>query len=159
MRHLLLLSLFLASCNQYYHTDYMQGHHVFNNVDPKIQVYFDKFTAKTGVSMTGITAGFLDLPSGIGGECVFSGQYREIRIDPTYWKQIEWNDTLLEQLIEHESGHCALYLEHISDVAPNGQPLSIMNPTAFSQFQSIYLKYRMSDYIKALLSNKPISYP
>ena len=153
---LLSIALMMSACSR---SDYVQDTDMFNSVDPKLQIYFDRFTADTGVSTSGITGGFTDLSSNIVGECVYNGSYREVRIDNTYWSQISTNDILMEQIVLHELGHCALSLGHIPDLAPNGQPLSIMNPYVFSPLQGIYLKSRETDYITALVNNVPISYP
>jgi hypothetical protein len=157
MKKLLLSLLLLTACSP--HQDYIQDVNIFTSVDPQLQVYFNRYTAKTGLSTAGVTGGFIAIPSGVAGMCVYNSVSNEVRIDPAYWASIQNNDILLEQLVFHELTHCVLHLGHIYDVAPNGQPLSIMYPVAFNATQGIYLQSRETDYISAMIGNVPITYP
>jgi len=134
---------------------------MFGGVDPKIQVYFDRFKAETGRDPNFITAGFTTLieADNFVGECIKDDYQAEIRIDPVYWASIENVDILKEQLVFHELGHCVLNLGHIPEVNPyTGQPLSIMYPAVFNLEEGMNLEANETEYVKALVENKPITY-
>jgi len=150
---MLCACLFLVGCS-----DLIEDVNMFHNVDPKIQVYYDRFTLQTGIPISNITAGFTPL-SIYAGECVYNSVSHEIRIDPTYWSSIDSDDILKYQIVAHELGHCRLGLAHIPAVSytiPDFQPLSIMNPYVFNVTQGAYLEDHILEYINALVSNKPI---
>ena len=175
MKYLVPFLLLLAACGQQAN-DIINDPAIFTGVDPQLQVYFNRFSSKTGASSGGITAGFIALPNGIAGECVTDGPYREIRMDPGYWATLTtqtYSDLLKEQLSFHELGHCALgimyHTNNCSDgtTAPDGtlsscnhgttQPLSIMNWMAFNYgSQIIYYSNNEPEYVSALVQNVPI---
>ena len=109
-------------------------------VDPQLQPYFGRFEQKIGVSAGDISAEFADTTKEVNplGEMVavctiYTDGSRIIQVDAIYWATLA--DGQREQLVFHELGHCALYLQHtpgnISGGAMNGCPISIMNPYAF----------------------------
>jgi hypothetical protein len=180
MKTLLVLTtvLFLAGCGSQ-QSDILEEPPMFSGVDPQIKTWFDTFTSESGVSTAGISAGFTALPNGIAGECVWGGVYNEVRMDTSYWVVLT-NDGFggserMKQLVYHELGHCALFLQHINEcsdgtTAPDGtisscnqghsQPMSIMNWMAFSDVQAIGFVNSNAKYVNALKANQPIgSYP
>jgi hypothetical protein len=173
MRYIVLLLSFLSlACGQQQRSDITQASPMFSGVDPVLQVYLDRFTADTGVSTSGITAGFTDLGGNLDGECVMDGQgHREIRIDQSDYNQMSGNDALVEQLVYHELGHCALYLQHInvcdtdglmtdpadaSKTQCDGQPMSVMNWESFSGAQIQVYQANREAYIKALVDDASV---
>lgn len=172
----LLSILALIGCGQ--QSDVVQDTNIFTSVDPQLQPYFDQFAQLTGTSTSGITAGFTSLGSNVAGECVFDGPYREVRIDPNAWNTYGWTNDQKQQLLAHELGHCALYLQHINNCAslsdPNGQivyvdgtmspcnqgngsPSSIMNWMMFNSLQASYfVTVNQAQYYQYLKLNAPI---
>jgi hypothetical protein len=147
--------LMLSACGP---SDVVQDIDIFHGVDPRIQVYFTRFESKTGVGTYGITAGFTTL-NGLAGECVQNGMQREVRIDSSYWTQINYDDSQMEQLIFHELGHCALGLGHIPTYVISLRfnsyiQGSIMNPYAFGP--TTWYAYYESYYVDALIHNTTI---
>jgi hypothetical protein len=166
---LLILSALLIGCAQQ-PNDWINDEPMFTGVDAQIQPYFDYFTAQTGVQTGKITAGFYTLPSPIAGECVWGGLFNEVRIDPDTWYASNLNNDQRQQLISHELGHCALFLQHINNCSDGtnsatsfcqAQPLSIMNWAMFSQNQIFRLKNPSTNeglYYQALIGNVPVIY-
>ena len=172
LRIISLLSLLgiITACGQ--QNDFNQSNPLFTGVDYELQPYFDQFTALSGVSTGTITGGFLTLSGNIAGECVWGGAWNEVRIDPDDWSN--YNNDEKQQLISHELGHCALYLQHINNcsdgtTAPDGTesscnstsslypyPLSIMNWQMFNQQQASYLTSNSTQYYQYLKLNLPI---
>src|ERR1700677_3866912 len=125
VKYLIPILLFLGACGPQ-GNDIINDPSIFTGVDPKIQVYFDRFKGATGVSCSGITSLFVALPGNIVGECVIDGPYREIRMDPSYWANMsaQYNEDLLkEQLSFHELGHCALgFMRHTNNCSDGSNP-------------------------------------
>jgi hypothetical protein len=148
--------------------DLVQDSPMFSSIDPQLQVYFNYFSEQTGVPSSSITAGFIDLPPTIAGECIWGGAWNEVRIDPSKWQNYNWTEAQKQQLISHELGHCALFLNHINNcsdgtTAPDGTvsscnegisvPLSIMNWQMFNSDQAALINQKYYDF---LINNKPI---
>ena len=159
MRALLFLFLACGGCAS-------PSEQLFHNVDPELQQYFNVFTERTGANTLGITAGFINLDDDLAGECIWGGTYNEVHIDPKSWAR--WSQSQRQQLISHELGHCALFLQHINNCSdgtnpPDGTestcntgigiPLSIMNWQMFTNSQSLQIDQRYYDYLKL---NQPV---
>lgn len=162
-----LIALMAVSCAS--SNDLVQDSPMFNAIDPQLQVYFNYFSEQTGVPDGSITAGFVSLPPTIAGECIWGGAWNEVRIDPDKWANYNWTEAQKQQLVSHELGHCALFLNHINNcsdgtTAPDGtlsscnlgqsMPLSIMNWQMFDADQAASIGQNYYDF---LLLNKPIN--
>lgn len=167
MKYWLALALFSVGCAP--RPDFYQAPPMFSTIDSELQPYFDYFTAQTGVPTTALTAGFTSLDGNAAGECVWAGNYNEVRIDATAWFTYNYSHDQKQQLISHELGHCALFLQHINNCSDGtnsatstcqAQPLSIMNWTMFNQNQIFRLKFGSNEglYYQALKANQPVSY-
>lgn len=118
--------------------------------DPELKVYFDRFTASTGISIPGYL-GIRFAESIEGGE---DAGY----CDPLTWQifisRVGWDrlssDSSHEQLVYHELGHCLLRLAH-TKVVIGGCPSSIMYPAVFGQAKC-YLDHRAA-YLNELIHN------
>jgi hypothetical protein len=170
MNHLLvLIACSLMGCAQG-PNDILEAPPMFTDVDPELQSYFDNFQSFSGgVSVAGITAGFTTLPNHVAGLCVWGGTYNEVRISDELWNAIPgWTVNQKQQLVSHELGHCALFLQHINNcsdgtTAPdgtesscnegNGMPLSIMNWQMFTAPQADQINGTYYEYLKL---NEPI---
>ena len=104
-------------------------------VDPQLQPYFQAFENDIGVSTAGISAQFAtpQLTSPLGeviGECqIWSDGTRLIQIDPGFWATTSQLGRM--QILVHELGHCAMYMQHITSLLTTGCPTSIMYPIFF----------------------------
>ena len=164
MKNIILISVLglgLVGCG--HRSDNYQDISKFKNVDATLKPYFDTFTARTGVQTAGITAGFVDSTE-YAGVCVQSGPQSEVRIDNVAWNTS--SEVARQQLIDHELGHCALYLAHnnaclqgdgsitnpsdASKTTCAGQPLSIMNWQMFYNFQYTVMVSHLAQYYYAL---------
>lgn len=148
MKHLIeILSLVLAGCGQGVYS-----------VDPDFQVYVDSFSqasqmySTSPVDTSNLVIHYGDLStsvSAVEGSHV-AGLCQEalaptITIDPVQWKLLRDNEQ--EELVFHELGHCLLHRAHTSEVDQYGNPLSIMNPVLFSNYE-----YRRAMLLKELFN-------
>lgn len=172
MNHLMFMTVcLLLGCAQG-PNDILEESPMFTDVDPGLQQYFDEFqTPSGGVSIKGITAGFTELENGVAGLCVWGGVYNEVRIDKNDWDNTGWSEAQKQQLVSHELGHCALFLQHINNcntngvitnppdaqkVSCNGIPGSIMNWQMFNWSQAQNLSDNPGTYYEYLKLNQPI---
>lgn len=99
-------------------------------VDPKLQVYMDRFSQDIGVDVSYIDAKFGTLEGITVGVCKQGAFLSEITIDRGYWDFTTASDR--EELVMHELGHCALNLNHNEGRIPvTNCPISIMFPYVF----------------------------
>lgn len=108
-------------------------------VDPALAPYLTSFETNIGASAAGINVGFADTettPNPLGetiGECqMWSDGTRTIQVDSAYWATASESDRT--ELMYHELGHCALYLQHITTLQASGCPTSIMYPYDFGNY-------------------------
>ena len=127
-----LISIALYGCGQY--PDIEQAPVV---VDEELLVYAQRFEEEIGVSTSGISIFFEELEGDTVGLCTISSLKREIRVDPTFWAEIE--DHVKEELLYHELGHCAMYLDHDETMSDNYCPLSVMYPYVLDRCYFLYI--------------------
>lgn len=119
-------------------------------VDPELYQYAKTFEQEIGYSTENITMIFtnLDMPT-IGRCTVEVSENNLVEIDKNFWAMSDFDER--EQLMYHELGHCAMYLEH-DDRKINYQnmemPGSIMNSYFFGDF--IFYKNHKTQYKEAL---------
>lgn len=154
-----LFLLFLIGCSQSNLEDLDQT----INPTPKPRWYrepaFDPllqaFEELTGFSTKNISTRFNKLDGMIVGLCLSdSSGFREIQIDPDFWKNV--GEGSRENLILHEAGHCVLNLEHNSEfiqINDDVIPKSIMFPAVFGDIEQ-YQKYH-EYYLWELQSHAP----
>lgn len=106
---------------------------VANDVNNKIQEYYDRFEAVFNIAISDIPASFTTLEGSTIGICaIWTGNtrdYREITIDAEFWEDAE--DAYKEELIFHELGHCYYYRVHTKLKYEDNCPMSLMYPTIF----------------------------
>lgn len=124
MRYVSSLFLVLMGCGQ---IEFRQP----VSVDPQLAPYMATFSQEIGVSSDGISANFADTEDQVNplgetiGECVtYSDGTRIIQIDTGYWKTAAPGSK--KELMYHELGHCALFLQHINTFKSDTCPVSIM---------------------------------
>lgn len=108
----------------------------FQATDKAFTLYIGRFNAAWGKkSSTPII--FDDLKDDVVGECWKWPGYREIRVDRKWWAEHELMDSMREELIFHELGHCELGRKHVEAVIAFNDgvrgPASIMYPYTFGQ--------------------------
>ena len=121
MKSLIVLSLLLSAC----------GKAPEINVDPDIEIYFQKFTQDTGKEVKDISAMFNPMARPTIAMCIFMGDTRRIEVDRTYWDESSDDDR--EQIIYHELGHCALYRGHNNALNQYKCQASIMHQYIFAE--------------------------
>lgn len=95
-------------------------------IDQELAAYAYRFEEEIGVSADGISLGFGDLDGYVVGTCSIGSSGRKITIDREFWDRIE--EHVKEELMYHELGHCAMYLDHDESIADSGCPVSVMYP-------------------------------
>lgn len=139
MKHLNLVILFvLSACGKEPY------------VDPELYQYAKTFEQEIGYSTENITMIFTNLDMPTIGRCTIDFSSNNlIEIDKNFWFISDFDER--EQLMYHELGHCAMYLEH-DDRKINYQymelPGSIMNSSFFGDF--IFYKNHKKEYKEAL---------
>lgn len=71
-----------------------------------------------------------------------------IMVSRTVWDTSD--DLTREAVIWHELGHCVLNREHVTDLKPDGHPVSLMYPTSETVRDENYYLLHKSEYIKEL---------
>lgn len=113
--------------------------------------YWARFTESVNAKSSHVAGFFKKLDKPTVGLCTsYEEGSRKIEIDPDYWQSV--NALGKEQLVFHELGHCALNLDHNSnmlDLHEAGMiPASIMYPYVFGE-EPYYEEFR-NYYIKEL---------
>lgn len=113
-------------------------------VDSELAPYFDRFDSDIGANTSGINAYMAPQTYPTIAQCIlYSNGRRDIQVDPTIWNNAD--DSAREQILFHELGHCALFLDHISTLNSSNCPVSVMYPYAFGD-SSCYLNNRQVYY-------------
>jgi hypothetical protein len=100
------------------------------------QPYVDAFIAEAAKRGHTINKTNLVMKSDINTDELFCASCNSLELGDQIQKivsiysedQCWFNDQQLEDLIFHELGHCILGRKHVSDILPNGNMKSIMNP-------------------------------
>ncbi len=135
---ILVLALLATGCNTL-------------KVDPSLQEYITRFEkASPGMTIVDLEAGFGDLSKDKYAGVCYSGGLGDtptVVIDTQFWAKAD--DTLREQVVFHELGHCILQRIHVAGSRADNidAPVSLMHSGVFSE--AVYVKYR-ADYIKEL---------
>lgn len=95
-------------------------------VDNELLEYAQRFEQQIGVSPADISMVFGKLENNAVGLCSINSEGRKITVDRTFWENSE--EHVREELMFHELGHCAMFLNHVKDTGNNGCPVSIMYP-------------------------------
>lgn len=135
-----LAALILGGCGSNpHHFDVTGFETYYNNFAVAGNVQCDNLIIKFGtLGDPGPVAG-----SEIVGECITQENATPVVvIDQLYWSQA--SDSVREELIWHELGHCLLHRVHRMDVLSNNEPASIMNPMLFDPYaiQNNYQYYK-----------------
>jgi hypothetical protein len=102
-------------------------------IQDELQPYFDRFTEEgllrnvtIDFEINPITAELTEIETeNIAGRCYhLATQPNHIQIDLNTW--LRSSELQREYFVFHELGHCYLQREHLEDVNPNGNCLSIM---------------------------------
>lgn len=128
-------------------------------VDPAFQPYVLRFEAQSALVGAPVTVNNLIIKFAndvVRPQVAFCASGNdtvpEIHVDAAYWNSC--NDTMREQLLFHEMGHCVLFLQHTSviEATTNGKalPESIMNPYLFNN--GVYM-VNHAEYIKQLFDS------
>jgi len=122
---MILILILLSGCGKKLeHTDIV-GITAPITVDATFKPYLSKFLADTGISPSGISVIFFDLPRPSVGRCtVYNDNSRVINIDRTFWQYA--SEDRREATMYHELGHCALDLPH-NNLLLLGCPVSVMH--------------------------------
>jgi len=125
-------------------------------VDPAFATYVSDFENKIDVSTKGITIRFGKTEPPVIGICFRMDESNEVVINAEWWDYM--TNLGREQLLFHELGHCAMYLDHDDRrVVVDGKEIqgSIMNSYWFGQ-TAHYRRYR-EEYKEALRTNTLIN--
>ena len=118
-------------------------------VDEAFIPYISRFEAEIEVSADGIDMNFSDLKGNIVGVCEVGWKERSVLIDKEFWDSSSESEK--EELIYHELGHCAMNLDHDSELIKDGGcPKSIMYPEMLGSCYPLFL----DTYKKELRSKK-----
>ncbi len=124
-------------------------------VDPELFQYAKNFEKEIGYSTANITMIFRDLDMPTIGRCTIDlSSNNLIEIDSNFWMISDFDEK--EQLMYHELGHCAMYLDHDDRKITHQymeMPGSIMNSYFFGDFP--FYKQHKTQY-KEALKNKRI---
>lgn len=104
------------------------------STDPELVPYVHNFESYLGHPVGDVPVAFVALPSPSVGLCVvYSTGEKEIKIDPTYWSHIGFDERTA--LVFHELGHCVLGRDHTSEILHSNVygdvPVSFMYPYSF----------------------------
>jgi hypothetical protein len=135
-----LFTIFLVGCSQF---EVPNDPRDIHGVDPAFASYVQEFEVQYGASIGDIPIQFAPQSGYVIGECIiWSSQYREIKVDPDFWKYGAVDDDEREALISHELGHCVLNRAHLNtdwndpNDGDNSMPTSLMNAYIF--FNDLY---------------------
>jgi hypothetical protein len=136
-----------------------------HGIDPAFAPYVKQFEDILGRSIGDIPIQFGPQNGDVIGVCVvWNSAWREIKIDPNYWKDGAYDNDERMSLIFHELGHCVLNRGHLSSMwtytnnqGPWSVPVSFMNPYVFFSDYPPYLDLK-SYYINELFHPAP-GYP
>lgn len=139
-RLILLLALALTACEK----------NKIYNVDPAIQPYVDRFTRASNevdhpIVVDNLVANIKTLSNPQwAGQCDINNETPTVSLSAAWWPT--FNDSMREQLVFHELGHCVLGRQHNNDVDQYGVPVSIMYGQM--SWESIYLVHRADWFIE-----------
>lgn len=148
MRYLLaIITLLIVNCSKLKVNDQ-------NFQAPELLPFILDFEREFGV--------IIDFPVTIGkiepkfaGLCYkWSSGAKKITIAKDIYERHKSDYYAIQQLVYHELGHCALYLDHLDSIDNNGYPLSIMYKSFFGFIQ--YYKDHNNSYIDQMkvMSNR-----
>lgn len=139
----LLFFIILSSCGR---TPY---------IEPELIKYLNRFEKEINYSTENIAVVFTNLDAPTIGVCTLNDfSFNFIQLDRRFWESSDEYER--EQLIYHELGHCAMFLEHNdTEVTYNSVkiPGSIMNSTFFGDM--LFYKNNAQKY-KDALKNKTV---
>jgi hypothetical protein len=114
-------------------------------INPAFASYVQEFEVMLGHSIGDIPIQFAAQQGNIVAQCIiWDHQWREIKVDPSFWQYGATDDEQRESIIAHELGHCVLNRAHIatdfiytdSNNMSFNTPTSLMNPYIF--FSSLW---------------------
>jgi len=132
---------------------FLPDHPTDKKIDPEFQSHVDRFSKYLGRKVE-IRIQFEELDDETVGLCaIYSDGYREIEIDREYWDDAE--ESVRDELIFHELGHCILDLDHDETLINKGNyyqiPNSIMYPFTFGY--TSYYKEFIEEYHQELFTH------